>query len=1153
MSFQYRNPITSVQLTGPDSVASNVTYGTNFSVLSIGGYMEVWNIDDLNFYSAGTGTIQSTANTIPIQFVNSTPKQIILNKDGISSGRRRLGMLVYVYETDTVYQYVIPNYETLYNNASAVTVSSNYSISVFGTTTEGLNFINAWLDSSVEGYSGATRDTARWKIFWGTDWQVTSGTYTLSSATISLNTNSGSPITITGVTNLYNSNGTLLGERSVNLSGNSLTFSGGQTIFSGNSPIKLSGVSASSTVVGSKYLTLEDDGTVTFQTTTVSSSYQIQIPASTTNIRLFSTPAGVESFVSFTGVSGTSVVRNSVSGLTFSSATIYNSDGVLFSNRIVGLNSNTLRFSGGQTTFSNSVSAVTISAVTDPLIVKGVQQGSSDVKYLTIDDDGIVHHQADVKVTGGTYSNGTITFTNNLGQTFNVTGLFTGSTDVFVTGATYSNNTFTFRNNTGGTFSVLFNTLTGLTVNGSLSATTISATTISATTYQNLPTDIRVTGGTYSNGVATFTNNTGGTFNVSGFFTGGTDVFVTGATYSNNTFTYTNNTGGTFSVIFNTVTGLTVNGGLSANTISATTYLNLPSDVNVTGATYSNNTFTFTNSTGGSFSVLFNTVTGLTVNGGLTANTISATTYLNLPTDVNVTGATYSSNTFTFTNSTGGSFSVLFNTVTGLTANTISATTYQNLPTDITITGATYSSNTFTFTNNTGGTFGVSFNSVTGLTVNGGLTANTISATTYLNLPSQNSENYTLSVDQSSTTIRLSGSSGTTSVVNISGSSGVTVSRVSSSGLTISAKTIYTEDGVLSSNRTINQDGKTISFVGPNSGFTISAQTQDPLILKNVVQGDNNTKYLTIDDNGVIRHQIDVRVTGATYQDGELIFTNNSGGTFSVLLFPTPTNSPTPTITPTNTVTPTVTRTMTPTPSITPSITPTITPTTTITPTPTITPTLTRTPTVTPSITPSTSEPLRPAVIFVETVNDNQNNAGDLYRWMSDGGFSTWVTFSNNGVTTTGFNDAAANRYMDWSGFTNNRGNGSTAYTSTISQSSSGTDSQGNANTIYVFQTVKFPQNNIYNGNAATYVAFVPTRRMNNDAVQYTKLGYGIGSASNAVTNQTDVVSGYNSVLINYTGNTWTQGNYRAYLTTSLLSISDQFNNDVYARGGAVA
>lgn len=54
----------------------------------------------------------------------------------------------------------------------------------------------------------------------------------------------------------------------------------------------------------------------------------------------------------------------------------------------------------------------------------------------------------------------------------------------------------------------------GLIVDGGLTATTISATT-----YINLPTsvDIYVTGGTYSNGTARFTNNTGGTFNVSGF------------------------------------------------------------------------------------------------------------------------------------------------------------------------------------------------------------------------------------------------------------------------------------------------------------------------------------------------------------------------------------------------------------------------------------------------------------------------------------------------------------------------------------------------------------------------------------------------------------------------------------------------------------
>jgi hypothetical protein len=109
--------------------------------------------------------------------------------------------------------------------------------------------------------------------------------------------------------------------------------------------------------------------------------------------------------------------------------------------------------------------------------------------------------------------------------------------------------------------------------------------------------DTFVTGGTYSSGTATFTNSTGGTFNVTGFFTGSTDVRVTGATYSNNAFTYTNNTGGTYSVLFNTVTGLTVNGQLSVTgntglgTSSPSTRLDL-SSLNTTTAV--NNTLRFT-------------------------------------------------------------------------------------------------------------------------------------------------------------------------------------------------------------------------------------------------------------------------------------------------------------------------------------------------------------------------------------------------------------------------------------------------------------------------------------------------------------------------------------------------------------------------------
>ena len=88
-----------------------------------------------------------------------------------------------------------------------------------------------------------------------------------------------------------------------------------------------------------------------------------------------------------------------------------------------------------------------------------------------------------------------------------------------------------------------------------------------------------------------------------------------------------------------TVTGPTIfTSGLTANTISATTYFNLPKDVFVTGGTYSSGTAVFTNNTGGTFSVTgFSTSTGTSFTGGtvsgatiftggLTANTISATT-----------------------------------------------------------------------------------------------------------------------------------------------------------------------------------------------------------------------------------------------------------------------------------------------------------------------------------------------------------------------------------------------------------------------------------------------------------------------------------------------------------------------------------------------
>lgn len=340
---------------------------------------------------------------------------------------------------------------------------------------------------------------------------------------------------------------------------------------------------------------------------------------------------------------------------------------------------------------------------------------------------------SDVTITGGTYDplNGTATFTNNTGGTFNVTGFITGFTDIQVTGYTYQDNTFTIFDSSGNTFSATIDVVTGLTVNG----------TISATTYQNLPlgiygtgltfntnnydlsldgqngtldtislsilaSDLTVTGGTYdpNTGIATFTNNTGGTFNVTGFLTGMTDTFVTGSTYNNNTFTFTNTSGGSFSVNFNTVTGLTSTGTISSNTISATTYQNLPDNV-----------------VGNYLPLSGGTVTGNTLfSQGLTASTISASTYQNLPVtaDTFTTGFSYSNNTFTINRNQGQpNLTATIDTMSGLTVNgnltttTVSATTYQNLPINSTITGGTFSGGTITLTNSTGGTI-----SITGLT-----------------------------------------------------------------------------------------------------------------------------------------------------------------------------------------------------------------------------------------------------------------------------------------------------------------------------------------------------------------------------------------------------------------------------------------------------
>jgi len=387
MSFNYKNPITPLSSLGNLSVPRKSIYGTNFSILGTGGYMEVYSLNDL-YYTipiGQTGLIEYSANTIPIQFNKGTgsifaPDVLTLNSDNISSGRRRIGMLVYVIDEDQIYQYRIPNFESLWSGATGATGPGGNTVvfSEFGTTIksnspEGITFISTWTSNTIEGVSGGTSSNSVWKKL------VTGG-------------------------------------------------GGGSGAFTG--------------------------GTVT-----------------------------------------------------------------------------------GDTFFTNGLTATTFSAST----------------YLGL------------------------------------------PLDVFVTGGTYDNNTFTYTNNTGGTFDVLFNYVTGLTINGNLTVTGntslqgLTANTISATTYQNLP----VTA----------------------------DTFVTGFTFSSNTLTIKQNNNKPD--LPATITTVDLSSVLSAATFniatsgsfSASTYLGLPIDVFVTGGTYTGTTIVFTNNTGGTFSV-----TGITGGGGSTVS-----------------------------------------------------------------------------------------------------------------------------------------------------------------------------------------------------------------------------------------------------------------------------------------------------------------------------------------------------------------------------------------------------------------------------------------------------------------------------------------------------------------------------------------------------
>jgi hypothetical protein len=363
----------------------------------------------------------------------------------------------------------------------------------------------------------------------------------------------------------------------------------------------------------------------------------------------------------------------------------------------------------------------------------------------------------DIFVTGGTYSNGNTTFTNNSGGTFTVTGFYTGTTDVFVTGGTYSSGdtTITFTNNTGGTF-----TVTGITSGGgggggtSVTGGTFNYTTNTLTlnnsdeTSVNITglTDTYVTGGTYTSGNAIFTNNTGGTFTVTGFAvgSGGGQLFYLNLSETKNGNRYLSTTASTAA---EQSTGVTINNGVTATIASfQSDQLNailipggiwsfhLHSYKSTSNASFLIFVEVYKRTSGGTETLLFTTesvpVTNTSPNPTMQISEayFSGSPIVVTDSIVAVVRATNTSNqihTITFFTEGSQYYSYAISTLQtqqGLTCDTLSGcSVIQTIQTDI--------SNKF---DKSGGT-------ITGdVLVQNGLTATTISATTYQGLPLTN-------------------------------------------------------------------------------------------------------------------------------------------------------------------------------------------------------------------------------------------------------------------------------------------------------------------------------------------------------------------------------------------------------------------------------
>ena len=268
--------------------------------------------------------------------------------------------------------------------------------------------------------------------------------------------------------------------------------------------------------------------------------------------------------------------------------------------------------------------------------------------------------------------------------------------DTYVTNFSYdNNNVFSLdQNNAGTDFKVLINQMSGLTVNGTLSATTANFGTENVTTLNASGATITTLNSTTINGDTVNINNLAvtGTATYNKTATGSTELvnYGTLTAFSQNIDVY---------VTGNTLTAADNN----TNTQSAIlSYHGTP--IGGPYAITTQNTFT----TGGTFSNSTKLIT-FKRNDGLSGYTVDLSNI-----DINdtyVTGGTVT--TAPSNNSINGVIGLKYN-------QDIPDGTYSLPFTDVFVTGLTYdsSSNAFTISDNSGNTFTKGFTAVSGLTVN---------------------------------------------------------------------------------------------------------------------------------------------------------------------------------------------------------------------------------------------------------------------------------------------------------------------------------------------------------------------------------------------------------------------------------------------------